>query len=246
MGLSNIFRRARVNMPSIRTIRYALLALAIFLAASTAISGLVDFSAGLIAYATKRFGKEAPHRLQTFQAEVHEIKAMAGADFKQAVTHSSDGKAEMPVLREVNDFFNQVPYIPDVEHWKVEDYWATPVEFVASFGGECKDYSIAKYMTLKEVGVPIERMRITYVRALRLGESHMVLAYYPTPDADPLILDNLDGEIKRASARTDLAPVFSFNDDDLWMASGTTRKGGASNVRLWRDLLDKMEQERKM
>jgi hypothetical protein len=74
----------------------------------------------------------------------------------------------------------------------------------------------------------------------------MVLAYYPTPDADPWILDNLDRDIKRGSARTDLAPVFSFNDDDLWMSGGAARKGGASSVRSWRDLLDKMERERRM
>ena len=101
-------------------------------------------------------------------------------------------------------------------------------------------------MTLKELGVPVDKLRITYVRALKLNESHMVLAYYPTPDADPLILDNLTGDIRPASQRTDLEPVYSFNDDDLWTASGTERKGGATQVRLWRDLLEKMAKEQRM
>ena len=226
-------------------IRLTLVAGPVFLVTLPAWPGLTDFSQTLIEDSVKRFGGEARQRLQTFQTEVRGIKGMAGPAFKQAMTHPSDGQTEMPVLREVNNFFNQIPYIPDQEHWKVPEYWATPVEFVASFGGNCKDYSIAKYMTLKEAGVPIERMRITYVRALRVGESHMVLAYYPNPDADPWILDNLDTVIKRASARTDLAPVFGFNDDDLWMGDAA-RKGGASNVRSWRELLEKMAREQKM
>ncbi len=94
--------------------------------------------------------------------------------------------------------------------------------------------------------MPIEKLRITYVRALELGESHMVLAYYPTPDADPLILDNIKGDIRPASQRTDLEPVYGFNDDDLWTAAGNARKGGASNVRLWRELLQKLAKEQRM
>jgi hypothetical protein len=74
----------------------------------------------------------------------------------------------------------------------------------------------------------------------------MVLAYYPTPDAEPLILDNLIGDIKPASQRTDLEPVYSFNDEDLWLPNGTSRKGGSSQVRLWRDLLDKLARERRL
>lgn len=39
----------------------------------------------------------------------------------------------------------------------------------------------------------------------------MVVAYYPAPDAEPLILDNLLTTILPASERPDLIPVFSFN-----------------------------------
>lgn len=74
----------------------------------------------------------------------------------------------------------------------------------------------------------------------------MVLAYYPTVDADPFILDNLNRSVERASERTDLVPVYSFNDEDLWLP-GVTAAGGKSNqIRLWRDLLDKMERERSL
>lgn len=191
-----------------------------------------DFSTNFLATIEKRWGLEAPSRLRVLQRLVRD---------NQAATVR--GQAEVPTMRQVNGFFNQVPYYNDIKHWGIEDYWATPAEMLGSFGGDCEDYSIGKYLSLKQIGVPIEKLRITYVRALNLGVSHMVLAYYPTPDADPLILDNLTNDIRPASQRTDLEPVYSFNDDDLWLSNGSARKGGASNVRLWRDLLAKLAKE---
>ena len=198
-------------------------------------ASLVDFSDNLWAYVEKRWGHEAPPRLRVWQRLVRDNK-----------TATTSARPETAGLRVVNIFFNQIPYINDLRNWGVEDYWATPTEMLGSFGGDCEDYAIGKYLSLKEIGIPIEKLRITYVRALNLGESHMVLAYYPTPDADPLILDNLNGEIRPASQRPDLEPVYSFNDDDLWLSSGSNRKGGASNVRLWRELLEKLAKEQQM
>jgi len=204
-----------------------------------AVGGLVDFSGGLLAYAAKRFGRDAPPRLLTWQKLLRDTR---GAESSSAASPEAD----LLALRRTNDFFNQVPYASDLAHWQVEDYWATPVEVLGSFGADCEDYVIAKYLSLKELGVPIARLRITYVRALTLDESHMVLAYYAKPDAEPLILDNLLPEIRPASQRPDLAPVYSFNDDDLWLPTGASKKGGASQVRLWRELLEKLDKEQRM
>jgi len=198
-------------------------------------AGLVDFSDGLLAFVEKRWGREAPPRLRVWQRLVRDNQAAKAA-----------GRPDATVNKTVNGFWNQVPYRPDLQNWGVEDYWATPVEMLGAYGGDCEDYCIGKYFSLKEIGIPIEKLRITYVRALRLDESHMVLAYYPTADADPLILDNLNGEIKPASQRTDLEPVYGFNDDDLWVTGGAQRKGGASNVRLWRELLEKLAREQRL
>jgi len=89
---------------------------------------------------------------------------------------------------------------------------------LASNGADCEDFSIAKYFALKELGVPIERLRITYVKAVQLNQAHMVLAYYPAPKDEPLILDNLENGVRPASERTDLVPVYSFNDEDVLLA----------------------------
>jgi predicted transglutaminase-like cysteine proteinase len=195
-------------------------------------AGLVDFSNGLLAFVEKRWGREAIPRLRVWERLVRDNQAAKAA-----------GRPDANVNTVVNGFWNQVPWRSDWDNYGVEDYWATPVEMLGTFGGDCEDYCIGKYFSLKEIGIPIEKLRITYVRALKLNESHMVLAYYPTVDADPLILDNLNGEIKPASQRTDLEPVYSFNDDDLWVSGGAQRKGGASNVRLWRELLEKLARE---
>lgn len=200
------------------------------------VASFVDFSPGLLAWVSNKWGKEAQPRLSTWQHLVRDTRPLV----------TPDSKGDATALKRANGFFNQIPYVNDIRHWGVEDYWATPVEFLGSFGGDCEDYSIAKFLTLKDLGIPLDKLRITYVRAITIGEPHMVLAYYPTPDAEPLILDNLIGDIKPASQRTDLEPVYSFNDEDLWLPNGTSRKGGSSQVRLWRDLLDKLARERRL
>jgi predicted transglutaminase-like cysteine proteinase len=163
----------------------------------------------------------------------------------QELMRASRSLQERDKLELVNRFFNSVRFVSDEEHWGVEDYWATPVEFLATNGGDCEDFSIAKYFTLKELGVEMDRLRLTYVKALALDQAHMVLAYYPTPDAEPLILDNLVPDIRPASRRQDLLPVYSFNGDGLWLGRerGQGRLvGHSSRLGLWSDLVRRMGQ----
>jgi len=163
---------------------------------------------------------------------------------------NNKGDSEWESIHVVNAFFNRVRFISDKKHWHRNDYWATPVEFLSTNGGDCEDFSIAKYFTLRELGVPDEKLRITYVKALRLNQAHMVLAYYETPDSDPLILDNLIDNIRPASRRHDLLPVYSFNGKNLWMSKqrgqGRRVAGGSQRINLWRDLNIRMKRERNL
>lgn len=154
-------------------------------------------------------------------------------------------------LQGVNRFFNRIPQVEDQALWGARDYWATPLELLALGGGDCEDFALAKYFTLKAAGVPLEKLRITYVRAWlpkqKRMEPHMVLAYYPEPDSDPLILDNLVPEIRPAPERTDLTPTHSFNAEGLWSArqrGQNGRLGDASRLPRWVELLDRMKTER--
>ncbi len=149
-------------------------------------------------------------------------------------------------LELVNNFFNQLAFVNDTEHWGEEDYWATPVQMLASNGGDCEDFSIAKYFTLREMGIPQERMRLTYVKALQLDQAHMVLTYYPSPDSEPLVLDNLDAAILPSSQRTDLVPVYSFNGNGLWLAKregNDQRVGRSERLSRWQEVIARVNDE---
>ncbi len=158
---------------------------------------------------------------------------------------ASGNLPEKEKLTTVNRFFNrQFRFVDDSRNWRQNDYWATPVEALMKGAADCEDYSIAKYFTLRRLGIPSEKLRITYVKALQYNQAHMVLTYYASPSADPLVLDNLIGEIRPASQRKDLLPVYAFNAEGLYMpGAGSGKKGDAKKLSRWQDLLKKMRAE---
>lgn len=146
---------------------------------------------------------------------------------------------EIQKLKKINNFFNQLYFISDKQLWGVKDYWATPLEFLGANAGDCEDFSLAKYYSLRELNVKDSKLRLVYVKALKLNQFHMVVAYYPKPSSIPLILDNIDKRIMKATARKDLLPIFSFNGSKLWLMkqNGQGReKGNSSSLSRWTDL----------
>ena len=128
-------------------------------------------------------------------------------------------------LKEVNRFFNQFKYKSDMKLWGQKDYWATPEEFIGVNSGDCEDYVVAKYFALRSLGVPDERLYLTYVKAIRQNVAHMVLSYFETPKSIPLILDNYNQRILPASKRRDLLPVYSFNAKSLFLTNASAGLG---------------------
>jgi predicted transglutaminase-like cysteine proteinase len=166
----------------------------------------------------------------------------------QSVVSEGQKLSEQEKLKRVNDFFNRrIAFDDDMSVWGQSDYWATPIEVIGQGRGDCEDYSIAKYYSLLELGIPINKLRLVYVKATQtsLGATiqvaHMVLAYYPTPTADPIILDNLNTHLVPASKRDDLLPIFSFNGAGLWMGTGNT--SSKSSLSRWQDLLARARAE---
>ena len=193
-------------------------------------------------------------RLETVvQAVQDKHGAAAGAlvrDWNNVLALFQD-QGEEKKLAEVNEYFNRkLRFVDDQANWGQNDYWATPVESLVRGAGDCEDFAIAKYFSLKFIGVPTNKLRITYVKA-RIGgpysqvtQAHMVLTYYATPDAEPLVLDNLVSEIRPASRRGDLMPIFSFNSEGIWAAgSREPQPGGGSRLSRWNDLMQKMRSE---
>lgn len=186
-------------------------------------------------------------------ARVLEVAAQRGprvAEQAQALVQQierSSTHEEAQRLKEINDFFNRrLVFRDDAVTWGVPDYWATPLESLEKRAGDCEDYAIGKYFSLAATGVPTTRLRMVYVRARQQGQSlaHMVLAYYPQPGAEPLILDNLRPDVLPASQRPDLTPVFSFNTEGLWQGAGAVTAGDPmARLSLWRELVAKVRAE---
>lgn len=158
---------------------------------------------------------------------------------------------ESEKLNVVNNFFNRrILFDTDEAIWQQNDYWATPLETMGRGAGDCEDFAIAKYTTLLLMGVANDKLRLIYVRA-RIGgpgsnksEAHMVLGYYARPTDEPLVLDNLIGNVRPASSRSDLAPVFSFNNSGLWVAGASTSTADpTTRLSRWRDVLERMRQD---
>ncbi len=200
---------------------------------STAAQSLLEEDKRMIAAVQQFYGATAAKRTQNWRVLVGDIQ--------------SQQLSEREVLSRVNIFFNRLRFIDDIKLWGKEDYWATPLEFLGAGGGDCEDFSLAKYFTLRELGIADEKLRMVYVKALTLNQFHMVVAYYPSPSAVPYILDNLEGTIRLATERNDLAPIYSFNGQHLWLMRERGQgelAGQASRLSLWNDLRGRWDVKR--
>ncbi len=159
------------------------------------------------------------------------------------------GPDDLEKLESVNRYFNRrIRWVEDPVLWQQDDYWATLLETLAKGAGDCEDFAIAKYVSLLLAGVQEQKLRLTYVRMQRSPhaqpEAHMILAYYAAPAGEPLILDNLDTEIKPASGRPDLTPVYAFNASQLWFRGPSPSSSDpTARISRWRDVLARLQAE---
>ncbi|WP_435627116.1 transglutaminase-like cysteine peptidase [Candidatus Ferrigenium straubiae] len=187
---------------------------------------------------TQRFGAPATQKFRDWQKLVADTEKIADPDQQ---------------IQKVNEFWNRrMQFMEDKDAWEQSDYWATPMESLGHGKGDCEDYAIAKYFTLLSAGMDVSQLRLIYVKA-RMGgtasnitQAHMVLAYYSDPDAEPQILDNLLSDIRPASRRQDLSPVFSFNGQGIWAgvsASGSASSTSTKRLSRWEELLARARAE---
>jgi len=128
------------------------------------------------------------------------------------------GLPEEQIVINVNDFFNQLEYRSDITTWNKSDYWASRLEFLGKGQGDCEDFAVAKFLTMIQLGVPGEKIFLTYVRARGFADAaHLVATYYKKPGTVPFVLDNYIKKIMPATQRPDLVPVYSFTARDLYI-----------------------------
>jgi predicted transglutaminase-like cysteine proteinase len=177
-------------------------------------------------------------------------RAVAGVHALQSALAAASELDDAGQLQAMNQFFNRrIQSKEDIEVWGQVDYWASPLEMLGKGAGDCEDFAIAKYFSLVALGMPTQRLRLVYVRAQLGGpggpvQAHMVLAYYASANAEPQILDNLITDVRPASRRSDLVPVFSFNSEGLWQGVGTQSAGDpTARLSRWREVLGKARAE---
>ena len=188
-----------------------------------------QFPTALYNRSQKTYGEEASLRIQAWQALIKK----------------NQSRSEWHQLHATNNFVNRLNFVDDQKHWGKPDYWATPIEFFATKGGDCEDFTIAKYFTLRALGIPVEKLRLVNVDAKEIKQAHMVLIYLETKDAMPLVLDNINKEILPINKRPDLVQKYSFNSNGLWLAH-THRQGqkisNKPGIAHWAEVLKRMEQ----
>lgn len=201
--------------------RCLLLVITIFLfsAGQLPAASYQPWSENVFAHIKKEYGPQAEKRMR----DIHDI-----------VLNNQDKSVEEK-LRLVNDTMNNLPWIADERHWKKADYWAAPMETIATFGGDCEDIAIAKWVMLRHLGIPAEKLRLAYVKVKATGENHMILAYVDRIDlprekrlASIWILDNVDTRLRKAAERQDLLTIYATDTDGTMVVL----KGDVKNPKI--------------
>ena len=149
----------------------------------------------------ERLGR--PCRLETWQRFLERVKEDPFVDRIAAI----------------NRFVNSVAYREDREVWGASDYWAGPGEFFAR-GGDCEDFAIAKYYSLRAIGVPAERMSIVVLKDTRRQIAHAVLTVrWAGPE---LVLDNLSDDARVWPDLPHYQPIYSVNESSYEIVHSPT------------------------
>jgi len=181
----------------------------------------------LIGFFSLSFASPHPSWFKTYFESIGKSHGAIVAERARRLESLILRNADRPVeekLDAVNKFFNEVQYVSDLAHWGKRDYWQTPLETLIEFKGDCEDIAIAKYAALTAMGVPDEKLAIVYTRMN--GKPHILLVFFQSKNADPLILDNTNNTVMKASARVDLIPIYGFNSASLWLIDSRMRKFG--------------------
>lgn len=203
--------------------------LALFVAVGTLISAapVQAIGGGIFGYAEVRSADLGPFvkwtgMLDRFLQEDNDIDGDCTSTRYNACHHQAwqsliadlRGRDLGDQLDRVNQFMNERRYIVDPINWGVRDYWATPGQFFRK-QGDCEDYAIAKYLTLRQLGVSDAQMRIVVLQDLNLGIPHAVLAV-ATPDGT-MILDNQISSVVDARVIRHYQPIYSINETAWWL-----------------------------
>ena len=116
-------------------------------------------------------------------------------------------------LEAVNFYVNAFVGAYDEQTYGRDEYWASRGEFLAHGGGDCEDYVITKFYTLRDLGVDAKQMGLCVVKDTDRGLWHMILLVFETYKEEPLVLDNLSFKVLPLSKRYDIAIKECMNEE---------------------------------
>lgn len=175
-------------------------------------------------------------KIQDWQELIKELKFTTALNEKEKV-------------KLINKFWNKnLISSSDMEVWGKSDYWATPVESLTKGAGDCEDFVLGKYLSLLAIGVPEDKLKISYVK-IRVGgltsnvyDSHMVLQYESKNTT--FILDNMVAGLKERNKRIDIVEVFSFDNSNIYVKG--VYQASADTIKLWTDYKNRITQQGKV
>ncbi|MEM7043618.1 MAG: transglutaminase-like cysteine peptidase [Pseudomonadota bacterium] len=127
----------------------------------------------------------------------------------QAMLKSQEGGEPMVQLRAVNRFVNRWQARSDLETHERDDHWASPLTFLRH-SGDCEDFAIMKYVSLRQLGFTSETLRVVVVQDVLRDMSHAVLAVHV--EGQVLILDNLFQAVLPQAMVSQYLPYYSVNE----------------------------------
>ena len=229
MGETRTASDNRFLRPRVRSAAYALLVMCAWSFCTNVHALDADDSVllGRLPVATKITASQARERIARWQAFIQYTRT----------------KPDAAKITAVNDYFNRFHFVNDATLWHRPDYWATPLQVVAAGAGDCEDIAVAKYFTLRILGIADEHLRLIYVlnhdTPSGRPDAHMVLAYRATENTDQLVLDILTNKIQGLAQRKALEPVYSLNSTGLWLVGDNARDvpaGSPIQLAQWRQL----------
>ena len=133
----------------------------------------------------------------------------------EAMIKKAEKEKTLAKLKIVNDYFNKLEYKSDKNNWNKSDYWATPIEFLSVGAGDCEDYAIAKFFTLKRLGIKEEKLKLIYTKLAKNNQAHIVLSYMHKPNFVPIILDNVNKKLQLSTKRKDLLDMRNIENKTI-------------------------------
>lgn len=116
------------------------------------------------------------------------------------------------LISAVNRHYNAFPYVADRPFGKPGDAWESPLVFLQR-SGDCEDFAIAKYLTLRLLGIPEAAMAILVLRHPSRRADHAVLLV--ENEGRLLVLDNLRG-LEPWESYGDYQALFALTAGSSW------------------------------